>query len=118
MTVRKAAMSKKRLYRVQFVNQGKVYEVYARQVGQGNLYGFIEIGGLVFGEKSSVVIDPVEERLKTEFEGVSVTYIPMHAVIRIDEVEKQGTAKIVPLDGKGENIVPYLFPAGTPKKGG
>lgn len=118
MTQRKPNSAKKRLYKVQFVNQGKVYEVYAKRVGQGNLYGFIEVEGLVFGEKSTVVIDPSEERLKNEFEGVSLTHIPLHAVIRIDEVEKQGTAKIVALDGKSENVVSYPFPAGAPKKGG
>jgi len=103
-------MAKKRLYKILFVNQGKVYEVYATRVGQGNLYGFVEVEGLVFGEKSAVVIDPSEERLKAEFDGVSVTYIPLHAVIRIDEVEKQGSAKIVALDAKAENIVAYPFP--------
>jgi len=117
MTSRKQDSAKKRLYRVQFINQGKVYEVYARRVGQSNLFGFIEVEGLVFGEKSSVVIDPSEERLKAEFEGVPVTHIPLQAIVRIDEVEKQGTAKIVALDGKVENVVAYPFPTGAPKKG-
>lgn len=116
MGIRKSNMAKKRLFRVQFVNQGKVYEIYAKRAGHSSMLGFIEIEGLVFGEKSSVVIDPSEERLKSEFEGVSVTYVPMHAVIRIDEVEKQGTAKIVPLDGKSDNVVSYPFTSGTPKK--
>jgi len=113
MTNRKS--NKKRLYRIQFVNHGKLYEIYARRVESSALFGFIEIEGLVFGEKSSVVIDPSEERLKSEFEGVPITHVPMHAVTRIDEVEKQGIAKIVPIDGKSENIVPYPFP--TPGSG-
>ena len=116
MTQRKHHPAKKHLYRVQFINQGKVYEVYARRVGQSSLFGFIEVEQLVFGEKSSVVIDPSEERLKAEFEGVPVTHIPMQAIVRIDEVEKQGTAKIVALDGKVENVVAYPFPTGAPKK--
>lgn len=112
-------MAKKHLYRVTFINQGRVYEVYARHVGQGDLYGFIEVEQLVFGEKSTVVIDPTEERLRNEFEGVSVSHIPLHAVIRIDEVEKQGTAKIVPLSGKADDtVVAFQLPPGsTPKKG-
>jgi len=93
-------MSTKRLYRVIFVNQGKVYEVYARGVSQSSLYGFVEIESLSFGERSAVVIDPSEERLKSEFQGVKRAHVPIHAVIRIDEVEKQGVAKIVPLDGR------------------
>ncbi len=114
-------MAKKRLYKIQFINQGKVYEIYARRIGQGHLYGFVEVEGLVFGEKSAVVIDPSEERLKVEFEGVHVAYIPIHAVIRIDEVEKHGVAKIVPLSGKGEHAIPapLQFPpaGGGPTKG-
>ncbi len=116
----KPTTTKRHLYRVIFINQGKVYEIYTRHVGQGNLYGFVEIEQLVFGEKSAVVIDPTEERLRNEFEGVRLSYIPMHAIIRIDEVERQGTAKIVTISGKHEDVVPFptIFPGGhSPKKG-
>ncbi len=51
-------------FQVLFVNQGKVYEVYARKVAQGRLFGFIEIEELVFGERSTVVLDPGEERIE------------------------------------------------------
>ena len=90
-------MAKKTLYKVMFHNQGKIYEVYAKSVHQGVMFGFIEIEKLVFGEKSSLVVDPSEENLKSEFENVTRTYIPMHSVIRIDEVSKQGSAKITDL---------------------
>ena len=89
-----------------FHNQGKIYEVYARSVHQGVMFGFIEIEKLVFGEKSSLVVDPSEENLKSEFENVTRTYIPMHSVIRIDEVSKRGSAKITERQG-GENIMPF-----------
>jgi hypothetical protein len=105
-------MAKKRLYRILFHNQGKVYQIYARRVGQGDLYGFVEVEGLVFGEASSLVIDPAEDRLKSEFEGVGVTYIPLHAVIRIDQVDKHGTAKILELAVPESNVIPYPFPPG------
>ena len=37
-------MAAKPIYRVVFLNQGKVYEVYARRVSQtGALFGFVEI---------------------------------------------------------------------------
>jgi len=77
-----------------FHNQGKVYEIYAQNVHHSAMFGFIEVEKLLFGEKTSVVVDPTEENLKNEFNGVERTYIPMHSIIRIDEVEKQGTAKI------------------------
>jgi hypothetical protein len=109
-------VARKRIYKVVFFNQGKVYEVFARQVSQGALYGFVEVEGLLFGERSGVVVDPSEERLRAEFEGVKRFYIPMHAVSRIDEVEKEGTAKIVSVGGKGENVTPFPMPIYSPKE--
>jgi len=107
-------MSKKQIYRVVFLNQGQVYELYANQVGQGNMLGFIEVESIIFGERSQVVVDPAEERLKTEFEGVKRTYIPMHAVIRIDEVEKPGPVRISKAEG---NISPFPPPGYGPGGG-
>ena len=97
-------MSKKLLYKISFYNLNKVYEVYADQVYPSDLYGFITIEGLSFNERSSVVVDPSEEKLKSEFEQVNRFFVPMHSVIRIDEVEKQGIAKI---SDAGENIAHF-----------
>ena len=57
--------SKKKLYKITFSNQGKLYELYANEVSNSNLLGFIEIESLVFGEKTSLVVDPSEEKIKT-----------------------------------------------------
>lgn len=103
--------SPRRIYKIIFVNQGKVYELYARNVYQGNLYGFIEIEELIFGEKSSVVVDPAEERLQGEFAGVRRSYVPIHSVVRIDEVEKEGVSKIHAAESSG-NVA--AFPVYTP----
>ena len=92
-------MAKKTLYRISFMSQGQVYEIYANSVEQGMLFGFIEVEELVFGERSSVVVDPSEEKIKTEFEGVKRTHFPMHSIIRIDEVDKEGVSKISKLEG-------------------
>ena len=71
-------MGKKKIYKIVFHNDGKVFEVYARSVSQGGLFGFVEVEGLLFGQKSSVVVDPTEESLKHEFDGVGRTYVPLH----------------------------------------
>ncbi len=105
-------MSARHLYKISFVNQGKVYEIYARSVTQGTLFGFIEVERLVFGERSSVVVDPSEERIKTEFAGVRRTFLPMHSILRIDEVEKQGVSKITAAEGG--NVTPFPLPIYTP----
>ena len=47
-------MSKEPLFKIAFMSQGQVYEVYARSVGQGDLFGFIVIEELVFGEISKL----------------------------------------------------------------
>jgi len=104
-------MSAKTLYKLVFVSQGQVYEIYARKVSHGGLFGFIEVEELVFGERSSVVVDPSEEKIKSEFENVKRTYLPMHSIIRIDEVDKQGTSKISKADG---NVTPFPMPIYTP----
>ena len=103
-----------RLYKVIFFNQGQVYEVYARQVAQGGLYGFVEIEELVFGERSKVVVDPTEERLQREFEGVKRLYLPMHSVVRIDEVEKEGVSRISSSDSGDGKITPFPMAIYTP----
>ncbi len=105
-------MKTKRLYKITFASYGQVYEIYARNVGHGALFGFVEIEKLVFGERSSVVVDPSEEKIKSEFAGVTRTYLPMHAIIRIDEVEKQGTSKISKLEGG--NVAQFPVPIYTP----
>ena len=103
------AMAASHIFRIMFVNQGKVYEIYARKVGHGDLFGFIEIEEVLFGERSSVVLDPSEERIKSEFEGVKRTFLPMHSVLRIDEVKKQGASKITTVEG-GTNISQFPMP--------
>lgn len=110
-------MAASHIFKVLFLNQGKVYEVYAKNVTHGSLFGFIEVEDIVFGERSSVVVDPNEERIKTEFEGVKRSFLPMHSVLRIDEVKKQGTAKITALEGGNVTPFPvsvYSTPAGEP----
>ena len=109
-------MSKQTLYKIAFMNQGQVYEIYARSVGHGSLFGFIEVEELVFGERSSVVVDPSEERIKSEFDGVKRTYLPMHSVLRIDEVEKQGTSKISKIDGNVTQFPVPMYTPNTPSK--
>ena len=111
-------MSGKSIYRVTFMQQGQVYEVFARHVSPGGLLGFIEIEELLFGEPSQVVVDPSEERLKTEFEGVKRFYLPMHAVVRIDEVEKQGVPRIRKPSSDAANVSSFPVPIYTPSGGG
>jgi len=111
-------MSKRRpIYRVIFQNQGQTYEVYASEIYQSDLHGFIEVEEFLFDERSGVLVDPSEEKLKSEFSGVLRSYIPMHAVIRIDEVEKEGVGKITEshTEPRNSNVSPFPMPPGPGK---
>ena len=62
------------------------------------------------------MVDPTEERLKQQFIGVTRSYIPMHSVIRIDEVEKEGVGKIT--EAKGNNVASFpSMPLGSGNSG-
>lgn len=95
-------------------------ELYAKGVGQGNLFGFIEAEDLVFGEKSAVLIDPSEEGLRQEFENTKRIYIPLHSVLRIEEIDvkkAQPRAKLLPMPsadgskkGAEDKVTPFYLP--------
>ena len=104
------SQGRRRVYKVVFLNQGEVFELYAQEVGQGSLFGFVEIEGLLFGERTQVVVDPAEERLKSEFKGVKRIYVPMHAVVRIDEVEKEGVSRVTAREEAEEGGTVTSFP--------
>lgn len=102
-------MPKKSLYRLIFANQDVVYEIYARKIVESELFGFLEVEEFAFGETTSLVVDPSEERLKLEFNHVKRTFIPIHFVYRIDEVSQQGVGKIKEKT-KGNDSKVSLFP--------
>ncbi len=101
----------KLLYKVTFLNHGKVYELYARQVGSSHLWGFNEISDLVFDVHDGLVVDPTEERLREEFGNTSKLHLPMQSIIRIEEVQKKGQSAIRDA-ATGEKVVtPFPLPA-------
>lgn len=111
-------MAASHIFKVQFVREGKIWEVYARKVAHGDLFGFIEVEDFVFGERSSVVVDPSEEKVKAEFATVRRTWLPLHAVLRIDEVRKGGASKISAYEGGNVSPFPVPMVPGIPEPGG
>jgi len=105
-------MAKQKLYRVAFLNHGKVYELYCGGVGTSGLLGFVEISDLVFGEKDSVVVDPTEERMRDEFDGVEVLHVPIHSVLRVEQVRQKGQSVIRDRES-GEKVTPFPLPPGS-----
>lgn len=103
---------KREIFKVIFLNQGQIYEIYASHIYASDLYGFVEVEEFLFGERAQVVVDPSEERLKSEFSGVKRSLIPMHNIIRIDEVEKEGVAKVSEASGKVTSLPVNMGPGG------
>ncbi len=108
-------MADKQMYRVAFLNHGKVYELYCTGVTSSGLWGFVEVSGMVFDTGDGVVVDPTEEKLRDEFEGVEVLHLPMHSVLRVEEVRKKGQAVIRDRES-GEKVTP--FPVSPPGRSG
>ncbi len=108
-------MADKKLYKVIFHNHGKVYELYARSAGSSGLYGFIEVAELVFTEGDGLVIDPTEEKMRDEFKEAKALHLPIHSVIRIEEVEKRGACLIRDRES-GEKITPFPVQPSTRSK--
>ena len=104
----------KTLYKVTFLNAGRIYELYARKVVSGALWGFTEVSELVFDVHEGVVIDPTEERLRDEFTGTRVLHLPMQSIVRIEEVESKGQS-VIRDAATGEKVVtPFPMP-GKPR---
>jgi hypothetical protein len=108
-------MKQSSIFRISFYNQGDIYELHARKISQSEMYAFVEVEEIIFGERSTVVVDPSEEKLKSEFAGVRRTYLPLQAIIRIDEVEREGTNRIIQSGGEQGKITP--FPVQPPPTG-
>lgn len=107
-------MTDKQLFRIAFHNNAKVYELYCRSVESSTIWGFIEVSGLVFGEGEGIVVDPTEEKLRDEFEGVEVLHLPMHSVVRVEQVQRKGQVVIRDRES-GEKVTPFPMTPPRPR---
>jgi hypothetical protein len=106
-------MPKAKLFKVTFLSQGKSIELHARHVASSALWGFTEIGELVFDPPGDgILVDPVEERLREEFKDTTMLHVPMHAIVRIEEVARRGPLAIRDATS-GDRIMP--FPLAPPR---
>ena len=101
----------KTLYKVTFLNHGRIYELFAEQVGSSALWGFTEVSGLVFDVRDGVLVDPTEERLRDEFADTRVLHLPMQSVIRVEEVARKGQSAIRDATSGEKVVTPFPMPA-------
>ena len=104
-------MTTRVLYKVTFLNAGRVYELYARRVGASPLWGFTQVADLVFDVAEGVVVDPAEERLRAEFADTRVLHLPMQAVVRVEEVDRKGVSAVRDAAAGDGVVTPFPFPA-------
>jgi hypothetical protein len=83
-----------------------VYEIYARDISTDQLLGFLSVAELMFDQREAVVIDPMEEQLKAEFDDVEVLHIPLQQVIKIEQVKAKKSCKIRTLNS--DNVITPL----------
>lgn len=108
-------MRKKKLYKITFLSQGKSIQLHAQHVASSALWGFTEVGELVFeAPGEGLVVDPTEERLREEFKDTTVLHLPIQSIVRVEEVERRGTLAIRDA-ASGDKITPFPMP--PPKTG-
>lgn len=102
---------KEKLFRIAFLNHGKVYELFCTGVCSSGLFGFVEVSGLEFEDTDSLVVDPTEEKMRDEFDEVEILHLPMHSVLRVEQVKKKGPAVIRDRES-GEKVTPFPIQPG------
>lgn len=103
-------MPKSKLYKVTFLSQGKTYELYARHIASSALWGFTEVGELVFEPAGEgFVVDTTEERLREEFKDTTMLHLPMQSIVRVEEVARRGPLAIRDAVS-GDKIMPFPMP--------
>jgi hypothetical protein len=106
-------MASNPLYKIVFLNNGKVYELYSEGVTSSGLWGFIEVSDLVFETGEGLVVDPTEEKMRQEFESAKVLHLPIPSILRVEEVDKRGQCMIRDRES-GEKVTP--FPISPPNR--
>ncbi|CAM4032209.1 DUF1820 domain-containing protein [Vreelandella rituensis] len=107
-------MAAKPIYRVVVHQQGEIWDLYVREIFQSELWGFIEVEEFVFEDPSRLVVDTATEKLQRTFEGVKRSYLPLNAIVRIDEVEREGPLRAVKSES---SIAEFPRPFSLPPRG-
>ncbi|WP_123713853.1 DUF1820 family protein [Sinobacterium caligoides] len=96
-------MASSPVYKVVFLNHEQIIELYARAIFQSDLYGFVEVEEFIFEPGG----DQEGDKLRDDFAGVKRSYLPMHNIIRIDEVEKEGVSKVSDATAQHSKVMPF-----------
>ena len=80
-------MAIRQYFKILFRDQNEVLELHAAHIFQSELYGFIEVEELILGMGNDIVVNPKKEKVREMFSHVHRSFIPLNAILRIDEIE-------------------------------
>ena len=95
-------------YRIHFTWKEKTRIIESRSLDMTHPY-FVSITGLIFPERSAVIIDPDGDELRREFGSAEHLMIPFQSVQLIEEHQSKGdratgeTGKVIPFGTKKEH---------------
>lgn len=72
------------IYRIVFTQEEEIKELYAQYISEETLVGFIEADTLLDRNNIALIVNPKEVRR---------CYIPLHNILRIDEITVEQTEK-------------------------
>lgn len=78
------------LYKVKFLQQNEVVELVVRYISEESLMGFIELEEIVF--QSGKETHFTRDEYKEEFSGLDRCYLPLHTLLRIDELNNSSSS--------------------------
>ncbi len=99
-------MSKKELYRIQFVTGKKEFDIKAQTIRESEFFGFLEISDFILSDPSKMVITPEEDELRKEFGDKKRILVPYQYIRRIDEYldeEKKVISPFIKVAKKSED---------------
>ena len=83
------------LYRVYFKWKDKDVELTAKSLDLTHPY-FVSIKDLVFADKASLIINPAQDEVRSEFGKASHLMIPFQTVTLIEELSEETGKKVMP----------------------
>jgi len=90
------------LYKVKFVQQDAVVELVAKYISEESLMGFIEIEDIVFSGSGEAHC--TDDKYRHEFAGLNRCYLPLHTLLRIDELSSSTDVLIGEVEAKKDNV--------------
>lgn len=76
------------IFRVKFTEHNETFVVFCKFISEESLVGFLELDEIFIPESALTEDDsPAMDALKKDLSGVQRMYLPLHVIIRVDEVE-------------------------------